>query len=432
MVDFANAMEYAVCREAQAQLEAGRLDGTLRLAEVAAWALNRLPALYVTSGEGYRHHMDRALNGLATEVTEAVRRSVQALQNGDPLRDGTVFDRARFATPRGMIPQLRRLFERESLSWRDLPKAVGFAAGKKAPPPLPQPVEPSPERAYSWRVGAEVRMYLARAKRKDAGATRPTAAAKVELAPEHLDLYVLQPQWGWINLMEEAVTTAVEQIIAEEFPLEGCPNPAEAIAYALNRLPSLYATSIRGEAYSRQRATQTLARDIRIQARSGVVRVRCYPKRAVTSIPFAVVAEECTAAMAELQGILGRDDLTLGNLIPAIKEACPPIREKFHKADLKEQGEQAWQRGDIPARSPPTVSSKNSIPATRTCVCAWGCCGWKRGNGCRPKRRFRRRSNWAATTCGCGLAAPRFGSSSAIIPKRAGCTRTCWAGIPKT
>ncbi len=344
MVDFANVMEYAVLREAKAQLVATRLDGTLRLAEVAAWALNRLPALYVTSVEGYRYSLERATRVLAAEVTEAVRRGIQALQAGDPLRDGTGLDGDRFGSARGMLPQLRRVLDREDLRWRDLPKAVAALIDRQPTPPL-EPAVPSPERAYSWRVGSEVRLYLSRAKRKDPEPELPPT----ELAEEHLDLYVLQPQWGLVNVMEEAVSRAVTAIVAEEFPLDGCPNPAEAIAYALNRLPGLYATSARGEAHSRERAAQALARDIRIQARSGVVRVRCYPQRPVTPIRFQAIEEECAAALESLKRVLGLDDLPLPQLIPALQQACPTIREKFQKAALQEQGEQAWQRGDIPA-----------------------------------------------------------------------------------
>ncbi len=347
MVDFANVMEYAVLREAKAQLVATRLDGTLRLAEVAAWALNRLPALYVTSVEGYRYSLDRATRGLAMDVAEAVRRGVQTLQSGDPLRDGTGFDRSRFLSARGLLPQLRRLFERAELRWQDLPKAVAQITDREKPAPLPQPAAASPERAYSWRVGSEVRMYLSRAKRKGTEPELPSIPS--ELAGEHLELYVLQPQWGLVNLMEEAVAEAVTAIVAEEFPLDGCPDVAEAIAYALNRLPGLYATSARGEAYSRERIAHVLARDIRIQARSGVVRVRCYPQRPVTPIHFRAIEEECAAALVSLQRILGQEDLHLPQLIPTIHQTCPSIREKLWKADLQEQGDQAWQRGDIPA-----------------------------------------------------------------------------------
>ncbi len=342
MVDFANVMEYAVLREAQAQLVATRLDGTLRLAEVAAWALNRLPALYVTSVEGYRYSLERATRALVAEVAEAVRRGIQALQAGDPLRDGIGVSRDRFESARGMLPQLRRVLDRADLRWRDLPRAVAALVNRERPAPL---AVPSLERAYSWRVGSEVRMYLSRAKRKDPEPELPPT----ELAEEHLELYLLQPQWGLVNLMEEAVTETVAAIVAEEFPLDACPNPAEAIAYALNRLPGLYATSARGEAHSRERAAQALARDIRIQARSGVVRVRCYPQRPVTPIRFRAIEEECAAALGSLKRVLGLDDLPLSQLMPALQQACPAIREKFRKTALQEQGEQAWQRGDIPA-----------------------------------------------------------------------------------
>ncbi|MGQ9866340.1 MAG: tetratricopeptide repeat protein [Pseudanabaenaceae cyanobacterium] len=153
---------------------------------------------------------------------------------------------------------------------------------------------------------------------------------------------------NFANVMEYAVLReAKAQLVATR--LDGTLRLAEVAAWALNRLPGLYATSARGEAYARQRIADALARDIRIQSRSGVVRVRCYPQRPVTAIPFGAIEEECAAALVSLQRILGRDNLTLPELMPTLHQGCPAIREKFRKAELQEQGAQAWQRGDIPA-----------------------------------------------------------------------------------
>jgi Late competence development protein ComFB len=66
-------------------------------------------------------------------------------------------------------------------------------------------------------------------------------------------------------------------------------NPAQVIAYALNRLPPLYATSFEGWQRQQKRATEELGNQITTAVRQGLAAVQRDPLKHVT--PLIVVEE---------------------------------------------------------------------------------------------------------------------------------------------
>ncbi len=90
VLHYRNAIEPLVVEEAQRQLEGlpAKLIRYIDLAEVIAYALNRLPALYATSEQGWQRMQARAKNQLQAEMVAAVRQGFAAVQR-DPLRVST-------------------------------------------------------------------------------------------------------------------------------------------------------------------------------------------------------------------------------------------------------------------------------------------------------------------------------------------------------
>ena len=68
-------------------------------------------------------------------------------------------------------------------------------------------------------------------------------------------------------------------------------NPAQVIAYALNRLPPLYATSFEGWQRQQKRATEELGNQITTAVRQGLAAVQRDPLKRVTPLPLIVVEE---------------------------------------------------------------------------------------------------------------------------------------------
>jgi hypothetical protein len=82
-----NVMELLVADEVDRQLQAipPRLARYLKRSEIETFALNRLPALYAASEQGVHHQQAKAQQQLGSQITQAVRQALAAVQ-GDPLR----------------------------------------------------------------------------------------------------------------------------------------------------------------------------------------------------------------------------------------------------------------------------------------------------------------------------------------------------------
>jgi len=79
------------------------------------------------------------------------------------------------------------------------------------------------------------------------------------------------PRRQFINVMEELVVTeTISRIAAIEDGLESKLDVGHIAAYALNRLPPLYATSEQGAEYQRQRAKKDLAGLIAQRVEEGI------------------------------------------------------------------------------------------------------------------------------------------------------------------
>lgn len=87
---YRNAIEPLVTEEVERQLQ--RLPSPLveyiNPVQVMAYALNRLPALYATSEEGWRRQQLRAKTQFGPQIAVAVRQAIAAVQK-DPLKVST-------------------------------------------------------------------------------------------------------------------------------------------------------------------------------------------------------------------------------------------------------------------------------------------------------------------------------------------------------
>lgn len=123
------------------------------------------------------------------------------------------------------------------------------------------------------------------------------------------------------NVMESLVVEEVEKQFQRLPPkVVSYVNKAEVIAYALNRLPPLYATSERGWQQQRERARRGMDQQIMTAVRQAIAAVQRDPLRAVT--PLKVEEEqESIAALHGLKELLGREELSWRDLVNAVEHA---------------------------------------------------------------------------------------------------------------
>lgn len=117
-----NVMEVLVMEEVQRQLKAlpARTIEYIQPAQVRAYALNRLPALYATSEEGARKQKLRAKMNLQDKITAAVHQGFSAVQQ-DPLRRMTHHSLSVNETQaQSALHDLQELLQRPDLSWENV------------------------------------------------------------------------------------------------------------------------------------------------------------------------------------------------------------------------------------------------------------------------------------------------------------------------
>ncbi|MGA7937555.1 MAG: late competence development ComFB family protein [Kovacikia sp.] len=121
------------------------------------------------------------------------------------------------------------------------------------------------------------------------------------------------------NVMESLVLEEAEkQFKRLPAKISAYVNKAEVIAYALNRLPPLYATSQKGWQQQRDRASKDMEAKIVVAVRQAIAAVQRDPLRAV--VPLKV--EEEQASLSALQGLkelLRREELSWREVVDIVE-----------------------------------------------------------------------------------------------------------------
>lgn len=133
------------------------------------------------------------------------------------------------------------------------------------------------------------------------------------------DSQLPQTQRAYINVMEGLVTHEVER------QLERVPSRVrhylkleEVITYALNRLPTLYASSQKGLRYQQQMASRDLDCKIAEAVRQAIAAVQVDPLR--LSQPLKLANVESEAVLQSLRALFQMPDLTWDEALEKINE----------------------------------------------------------------------------------------------------------------
>ncbi|PSB25859.1 competence protein ComFB [Stenomitos frigidus ULC18] len=118
-------MESLVVEEVEKQLQKlpAKVSSYVNKAEVIAYALNRLPALYATSEKGWEQQVIRARRELGNQILAAVRQAIAAVQR-DPLRAVVPLKIGAEQESQVVLQELKELLGQEELSWRNVVDGV--------------------------------------------------------------------------------------------------------------------------------------------------------------------------------------------------------------------------------------------------------------------------------------------------------------------
>lgn len=153
-----------------------------------------------------------------------------------------------------------------------------------------------------------------------------------------------KPAQTYRNVMEPLILEEVEKQFQKLPPkVSGYVNKAEVIAYALNRLPALYATSEKGWEQQGARARKELGSQIVAAVRQAIAAVQRDPLRAV--VPLKIGADQETqVALQELKELLGQEELSWRNVVDAVENAL--IRTARGEVTWRKRGNAAAQRNE--------------------------------------------------------------------------------------
>jgi hypothetical protein len=358
---FVNVIEHPVVREARVQLDelSPQVKQQIKIVEVVAYALNRLPTMYATTRQGYINQHDHAVNALSTQIADVVRRGFQVVQAGDPLHDATPLPQKLLMNEAGVLYALRQIFRRKFLRWKDIPNAVSSAMVRRGKighliedtmettlqaTPTSEEI-PHPDRRFktpSQRASHDLRSYLKRSNQKAVDKAKNLLEANADplnlaletgesdwakevkakdlslMDAQELESYTLRAELGYTNVTENLVILAIQKIAATADVRE--INFAEVAAYALNRLTPMYTTSDRGFKFLSQKGMAEASREILGKVRNGMMKVHEYGDRPLSPIHFDRFNQEAEEAIIALRVILNRDDVTLLNVVSVVKE----------------------------------------------------------------------------------------------------------------
>jgi hypothetical protein len=136
------------------------------------------------------------------------------------------------------------------------------------------------------------------------------------------------------NVMESLVIDEVDhQIQRLPAKVASYVNRTEVIAFALNRVPALYATTEKGWQQQRAKAHKDFASQISTAVRQGIIAVQRDPWRS-NSLLKIEEDQVAQAALLELRDLLRCEELSWHNLVDAVEQTL------LHTA----RGEITWRK----------------------------------------------------------------------------------------
>jgi hypothetical protein len=356
MYIFINVLEEIVVKEVRIQIQQLRpqLQPKVKVEEAVAYTLNRLPPLFATSMIGWKYQYDYSLIKLYPQISQTINRGIKANLLGDPLRDTTPLPKHLFLNNAGVLHQLNQLLKRQHLRWRDVPIIVRNLSDQCSrfsqinnleDQTVIQDIEETRLQDVN-DLNHQHRTILSSSKRfmqkqrvkkqqeafaleqqkawdshlktsEDSWSSDNRAKDALEMEYRALEAYTLGAELGIVNVLEHLVFQIIEKAtpeISQQF------NKGEVAAYALNRLPAMYATSVRGFRILRQKAVSDLSRELIGNVRTGIMKVLKNPHTELQPIVAYRFNQEYEHAILDLRTYLRRDDITLHNIVEIVQD----------------------------------------------------------------------------------------------------------------
>ncbi|NJK60200.1 MAG: late competence development ComFB family protein [Oscillatoriales cyanobacterium SM2_1_8] len=249
------------------------------------------------------------------QVEQTIRRALLAVRR-DVLREASPLPEEELDMELVALGTLQELFQIRSLLWRDVPRLLheNLMAAKL-------------RRAVSYtyltpsqRHARDVKDYLKRS--KGVPSRNVVAAPSPPIAPARPPVPASLPT-SLKKLFTRSPNGNCNAIPAE---VAARLNVYEIMAYALNRLPPMYASSDHGLKQQRYRAKVELSARISEVLREAIVKVAKSPLRGAQPLLQSTAIAERDYALQAVREMLGREDVSLENVGDVVREALAQVR----------------------------------------------------------------------------------------------------------
>jgi hypothetical protein len=320
-----NAIEELVVEEAKSQIMrlASGVKAKTNLDEVAAYALNRLSPIYATTRRGYLQQQKRAFTDLKQEITQTVSRGLIGVKK-DALKDITPLPEIELEREERSLLKLQEILEISDLRWRDVPSAV---EKELLDIKLKISISYGNYQSKTVRSSSNISGYLKRHGEElgwKSKQSKPNLENNITQMMEmkEFDSYMAPASWNFVNTLENLVASISQCQISRLDPaLKQQVTFEEVCAFALNRLPPMYATTENGLKYWRDQVRTEFSSDILVTVRQGVMTILKSPSRFLPPLPSDKFTTQQELAIAELKDILQIEDLDWRNVAEVVQDA---------------------------------------------------------------------------------------------------------------
>jgi len=327
-VSFRNVIEELVIQEAEKQVK--RLgvaaQEQIDLSAAIAYALNRLPPLYATTQRGWIQQHKRARTEYGSQITNVVKQALMGVHR-DPLHSSVPLPPDEEMTRARALIKLQELLHNPDLKWKQVPAAVEEAlrdarhAGRVSAPG-----------GFGRRSALGIKAYLRRTRMHDLGKPNgdiPGQTLRAASEEKDFQAYMTGATYSYSNILENLVLAVSERKLARLPPnLAQHIDIDEVVAYTLNRLPPMYATSRHGYKVLRLRVKMSMTNQISSLVRQAIVKIAESPVRLLPPLPVAKFDVEQEVALDQLRHILEREDVSWRNVVALVKEAIEQAKKQ--------------------------------------------------------------------------------------------------------
>ncbi|MCS6958435.1 MAG: late competence development ComFB family protein [Pseudanabaenaceae cyanobacterium SKYGB_i_bin29] len=329
-----NVLESIVLQEVQAQLKklSPDLQKKYNVADLVAYALNRLPPMYVTTQKGWVQSRSRALKEINHQVVDVVKKALHSCRP-DPLKKREPLPESELASEPRTLVLLQEFLGNPNLRWDQLPQAVERALNNVT-------VGGNARSSTPNRRTLDLQTYLGKKKAQpqpEVKEEHDTEEARIKGTVDANDfaLYLQVGKMEYRNILESIVTSVARLQISHLAPEQADKvNLDEVTAYTLNRLPPMYATDAETLKEMRLKAKNELSQQIANNVRQGIQLVLQSPKPVKVKPQFLRFNRDMEKAIQEINRMLNRSDVTWRNILDILKQEIETRREALRNQNF--------------------------------------------------------------------------------------------------